>query len=87
MPPVYDLLLYWTAFFKKCSVRRELLAVVSVYKKEGHIKKESECGDMKRYGWCLTVLILCAVVLTLACGSALSEVFLQMRGCSPFLPL
>ena len=33
---------------------------------------------MKRYGWGLTVLILCAVVLTLACGSALSEVFLLM---------
>ena len=42
---------------------------------------------MKRFGWYLTVLILCAVALTLACGSALSEVFLQMQGSSLWLPL
>ena len=43
--------------------------------------------DMKRYGLCLTVLIVCAVALTMACGSALSEVFLQMRGAGLHLPL
>lgn len=42
---------------------------------------------MKQYGWCLTVLIACAVALTLACGNALSEVFLQMQGAAVHLPL
>ena len=42
---------------------------------------------MKRYVLCLTVLILCAAALTLACGNALSEVFLLLQGPSLFHPL
>ena len=67
--------------------RAEHLAVFYVYKSEKKLAERKRVDDMKRYGLCLTVLILCAAALTLACGSALSEVFLQMQGSSLFLPL